>query len=92
MFIFNKAAGLCILHAVTYSCINGGSFQNVSLSMLYFFLFCSFSFCSDAFSHISHATDTSLSMLVDRSGKKKKGISSFSFLICFLKNKELPAF
>lgn len=29
IFIFNKAAGHCVLHAVTYSCINGGSFQNV---------------------------------------------------------------
>lgn len=44
MFIFNKAAGLCVLHAVTYSCINGGSFQNVSLSMLYFFFILQFLF------------------------------------------------
>lgn len=57
-----------------------------------FFLFCSFSFCSDAFSHISHATDTSLSMLVDRSGKKKKRDIQFLLFNLFSKEQRTPSF
>lgn len=91
IFIFNKAAGHCVLPVSMWhtAVLMVGLSRMFSFQCCIFFS-CSFSFCSAAFSQISHAIDTSLSMLVNRSGRKKD--IQFLLFNLFSKEQRTPRF